>query len=175
MRQRTGSALSAATVGVLSLVLLTGCSPADDGLMGIARDADGNLMVLARTCERPIDGAVLRGPKVPKGEKSESSTITRWEIDRDVESLSIEWPLLGPGIEGVEASEPLEELPSPYYLELTGYRSSSFNAVGPAAFDAETLEALEPGQVLIHDLVDGIAKSKVVDLQEFDLMASCET
>lgn len=141
--------------------------------MGITRIDDGTLMVLARTCEKPIDGAVLPGPRVPEGENAESSTITFWEIDRSAQSLSMEWPLLGPGIEGIESSAPLEGMPTPYYLELSGFRSSSFNAVGPAGFDAATLEALQVAEVLVTDPDQGVDKFTVVNTSDFETLASC--
>ncbi|WP_344808892.1 hypothetical protein [Microlunatus ginsengisoli] len=163
-------------LAVVALVA-AGCSVPRDGWVGIGRVADGRLWVYLRTCHHLLDGASLYWPDDPNGANSNNELFTDWSITAPVRGLKVAWPLLGPVVNGVVPTTPLESVPAkPKNMAIYGWtEDSSFSADGPYEFDADDLDALKPGQVLIaNDLgpsdTSDMPPNKVVTLAQFNAL-----
>ena len=146
-RPRPSCTVAASLFPALVPLLLGGCSVPHDGWVGVGRADDGTLTVFLRTCTASLHGATLSWSQESGG------SITEWDIDRKARSLSIQWPLLGPGTDGVTASDPLLELPvTGRLMEISAWTdNNSYYAEGPEGFRVTDIEALQPGTVLKYD------------------------
>ncbi|MCS5719868.1 hypothetical protein N1027_17195 [Herbiconiux sp. CPCC 205763] len=123
-------------------VLLTGCSPVQQGQIGITRDAQGGIVALFETCSESIDLVVIAGKAVLRGDPDVD--LHRWDFDGPVAPL----PFLDDF--GLDPD-------TRYVLDASaidpgwGWSANERKNLGSVWFDAQDLDLLNPDTVLFGD------------------------
>ncbi|MFE6734248.1 hypothetical protein [Microbacterium sp. NPDC057650] len=119
------------------LFVLTSCSVAVHGWVGLQRGESNSLSAIVQMCEESVDGATLYASKGGDGQP-----VGRAEFDS---------PITDSG-QVVLAS--LQQLDTRVTYSLYGWTNSSTSAAAGFSFEREDVAAVSPGKVLAKDLDD---------------------
>lgn len=153
------------SVVVMALTLpLAGCSVPIDGQIGIARDDDGVLVVVVRTCTTGVDLARLsQATANPATEPGD--VLGEWRLPGGDDLLAAQWPLLGV-TRSVDAAKPvrqLSDLNGPMTIDAWA-EGEGLYAPGPRDFTNSDLEQLHRGFVLAPNLTTALDDPRAQEL-----------
>lgn len=153
-----------AAAGALAFAL-SACSPEVDGITGLTRNGDGQLVGLGQACTGKLLGATL----IQDANTGASKHVGSWRADAQAAQLTwglqqvsppFGWPIWQPAP---------EELSPGHIYTLLAWRELNVTNVAPVDFTVADLDALKAGQVLVNepDAADETHRATVVTVEDF--------
>jgi hypothetical protein len=143
---------------VLAALLLSSCTPAITGAVGVGVDVEGRPVGYIQTCRGSLDRAYIYEEPTTRN----SSTVARWEAEPGVTGAS-SWSFAHPS--GIwSATKPMPELREGAAYSLRASAADDSGTTEYVSFTLADLRAMRPGQVRVPDIERAIASAPAEDL-----------
>jgi hypothetical protein len=141
-----GRRIATLTVASGCLLLLTACTPATRGLVGLTLDADGHPIAVFAPCEGQLAGIRFEDDPV-RDDGDPGDQISRWKLDPadDITEFDVF------AESGVDPSDP-RTLVINAWAQHGGWPSGETKNLWWIEFEAADLEGLETGSVMFMDI-----------------------